>query len=175
MITTYTWDKANSDIINSTSVKEFHDYCNVIEVERHTGQTGKTSIKLTFSTTEGGKFASYMGIVDRAGEITVQRLVKLLVKAVGEEVAKRIFDKVANDEDINTDKEFILELANKVNSKVSANPVRVYADRVKNGDNWQVKWYFDKPQTTNAAEDVVKTNNNTKADNADAIAHLLED
>lgn len=169
MITTFTWDKANSDIINTISVKEFHDYCNVIEVARHIGQTGKTSIKLTFSTTEGGKFASYMGIADKAGEITVQRLVKLLIKAVGEETAKRIFDKVANDEDINSDKEFILELANKVNNKVSANPVRVYADRVKNGDNWQVKWYFEKPQTTNAAEDVAKSNAK-----ADAIAQVLE-
>ena len=169
MVTTFTWEKANSDIVNTTSVKEFHDYCNVVEVARHTGQTGKTSIKLTFSTNEGGKFASYMCIADKAGEITVQRLVKLLVKSVGEEAAKRIFDKVANDDDVNTDKEFILELANKVNNKVTANPVNVYADRVKNGDNWQVKWYFDKPQTSNAAKDVAKAN-----DDADAIAKVLE-
>ena len=169
MVKTFSWEKANSEIVNTTSVKEFHDYCDVVEVSRHTGQTGKISVKLLFSTKDGGKFASYMGIVDRAGEITVQRLVKLLVKAVGEESAKRIFDKVANDEDINTDKEFILELANKVNNKVTANPVKVYADRVKNGDNWQVKWYFDKPQTSNAAEDVAKAN-----DDADAIAKVLE-
>jgi len=158
MVKTFSWEKANAEIVNSTSVKEFHDYCDVVEVSRHTGQTGKISVKLLFSTKEGGKFASYMGIVDRAGEITVQRLVKLLVKAVGEESAKRIFDKVANDEDINTDKEFILELANKVNNKVSANPVKVYADRTKNGENWQVKWYFEKPQTSNAADAVVADN-----------------
>lgn len=169
MVTTFSWEKANSDIVNTTSVKEFHDYCYVVEVAKHTGQTGKISIRLKFSTAEGGTFASYMGIVDRAGEITVQRLVKLLVKAVGEESAKRIFNKVANDEDINTDKEFILELANKVNNKLAVNPVKVYADRVKNGENWQVKWYFEKPQTSNAAEDVAKAN-----DDADAIAKVLE-
>ena len=158
MVTTFSWEKANSEIVNTTSVKEFHDYCDVVEVSKHTGQTGKTSIKLKFSTAEGGTFASYMGIVDKAGEITVQRLVKLLVKSVGEESAKRIFDKVANDEDVNTDKEFILELANKVNNKLAVNPVKVYADRVKNGDNWQVKWYFEKPQTSNAADAVVADN-----------------
>ena len=169
MSISFNWEKANSEIVNTNSVKEVHDYCDVVEVARHVGQTNKTSVKLTFSTKEGGKFASYMGIVDRAGEITVQRLVKLLVKAVGEEAAKRIFDKVANDEDVNTDKEFILELAGKVHHKVSANPVKVYVDRVKNGDNWQVKWYFEKPQTSNAAVDVAKAN-----DDADAIAKVLE-
>ena len=158
MNNTYTWDKAIAETVPSNSVKEFHDYCNVVGAEKHVGQTGKTSIKLNFVTADGGTFRSFMGIVDKAGEITVQRLVKLLVKAVGEEAAKRIFDKVADDEDVNTDKEFVLELANKVDKKLSANPVKVYADRTKNGENWQVKWYFEKPQTSNAAEAVAADN-----------------
>lgn len=169
MSSSYTWDKAIAETVPSNSVKEFHDYCNVVGAEKHVGQTGKTSIKLNFVTADGGTFRSFMGIADKAGEITVQRLVKLLVKAVGEEAAKRIFDKVADDEDVNTDKEFVLELANKVDKKLSANPVKVYADRTKNGENWQVKWYFEKPQTSNAAEDVAKAN-----DDADAIAKVLE-
>ena len=158
MSSSYTWDKAIAETVPSNSVKEFHDYCNVVGAEKHVGQTGKTSIKLNFVTADGGTFRSFMGIVDKAGEITVQRLVKLLVKAVGEEAAKRIFDKVADDEDVNTDKEFVLELANKVDKKLSANPVKVYADRTKNGENWQVKWYFEKPQTSNAADAVVADN-----------------
>ena len=158
MNTNYTWDKAIAETVPSNSVKEFHDYCNVVGAEKHVGQTGKTSIKLNFVTADGGTFRSFMGIADKAGEITVQRLVKLLVKSVGEEAAKRIFDKVADDEDVNTDKEFVLELANKVDKKLSANPVKVYADRTKNGENWQVKWYFEKPQTSNAADAVVADN-----------------
>ena len=158
MNTNFTWEKAIAETTPSNSVKEFHDYCNVVGAEKHIGQTGKTSIKLNFATADGGTFRSFMGIVDKAGEITVQRLVKLLVKSVGEEAAKRIFDKVADDEDVNTDKEFVLELANKVDKKLSANPVKVYADRVKNGENWQVKWYFEKPQTSNAADAVVADN-----------------
>ena len=158
MNNSYTWEKAIAETVPSNSVKEFHDYCNVVGAEKHVGQTGKTSIKLNFVTADGGTFRSFMGIADKAGEITVQRLVKLLVKAVGEEAAKRIFDKVADDEDVNTDKEFVLELANKVDKKLSANPVKVYADRTKNGENWQVKWYFEKPQTSNAAEAVVADN-----------------
>lgn len=154
----YNWEKAIAETVPSNSVKEFHDYCNVVGAEKHVGQTGKTSIKLNFVTADGGTFRSFMGIADKAGEITVQRLVKLLVKAVGEEAAKRIFDKVADDEDVNTDKEFVLELANKVDKKLSANPVKVYADRTKNGENWQVKWYFEKPQTSNAADAVVADN-----------------
>ena len=158
MNNSYTWEKAIAETVPSNSVKEFHDYCNVVGAEKHVGQTGKTSIKLNFVTADGGTFRSFMGIADKAGEITVQRLVKLLVKAVGEESAKRIFDKVANDEDVNTDKEFVLELANKVDKKLSANPVKVYADRTKNGENWQVKWYFEKPQTSTAADAVVADN-----------------
>lgn len=154
----YNWEKAIAETTPSNSVKEFHDYCNVVGAEKHVGQTGKTSIKLNFVTADGGTFRSFMGIADKAGEITVQRLVKLLVKAVGEEAAKRIFDRVADDEDVNTDKEFVLELANKVDKKLSANPVKVYADRTKNGENWQVKWYFEKPQTSNAADAVVADN-----------------
>lgn len=158
MNTNFSWEKAIAETVPSNSVKEFHDYCNVVGAEKHVGQTGKTSIKLNFVTADGGTFRSFMGIADKAGEITVQRLVKLLVKAVGEEAAKRIFDKVADDEDVNTDKEFVLELANKVDKKLSANPVKVYADRTKNGENWQVKWYFEKPQTSNAADAVVADN-----------------
>ena len=158
MNNSYTWEKAIAETVPSNTVKEFHDYCNVVGAEKHVGQTGKTSIKLNFVTADGGTFRSFMGIADKAGEITVQRLVKLLVKAVGEEAAKRIFDKVADDEDVNTDKEFVLELANKVDKKLSANPVKVYADRTKNGENWQVKWYFEKPQTSNAADAVVADN-----------------
>lgn len=158
MNNSYTWEKAIAETTPSNTVKEFHDYCNVVGAEKHVGQTGKTSIKLNFATADGGTFRSFMGIADKAGEITVQRLVKLLVKAVGEESAKRIFDKVADDEDVNTDKEFVLELANKVDKKLSANPVKVYADRTKNGENWQVKWYFEKPQTSNAADAVVADN-----------------
>ena len=149
----YTWDNANKELPTSNSVKEVHDYCTVVEAKEYKGQSGKTSIRLMFVTEEGGKFASYMGISDKAGEITVQRLTRILVKSVGEEDAKRIFDKVANDEDVNSDKEFVLEFASKVNRKLEASPVKVYVDRVKNGENWQVKWYFNKPSDGNIADD----------------------
>lgn len=177
----YTWENANKEIITTNSVKEVHDYCNIVEAKEYKGQSGKTSIKLTFATVEGGKFASYMGISDKAGEITVQRLTRILVKSIGEEDAKRIFDKVANDEDVNTDKDFVLEFATKVNRKLETSPVKVYVDRVKNGENWQVKWYFEKPVKDNIADDnkalnnavdkVVK-DNTTQVDN---FAELIND
>lgn len=153
MAISYNWENSNKELTPSNSVKEVHDYCNIVEAKEYKGQSGKTSIRLMFVTEEGGKFASYMGISDRAGEITVQRLTRILVKSVGEEDAKRIFDKVANDEDVNSDKEFVLEFASKVNRKLEASPVKVYVDRVKNGENWQVKWYFNKPGDGNIADD----------------------
>lgn len=153
MTISYNWENSNKEITTSNSVKEVHDYCTVVEAKEYKGQSGKTSIRLMFVTEEGGKFASYMGISDKAGEITVQRLTRILVKSVGEEDAKRIFDKVANDEDVNSDKEFVLEFASKVNRKLEASPVKVYVDRVKNGENWQVKWYFNKPGNDNIADD----------------------
>lgn len=181
MAITFNWENANKEIVSSNSVKEVHDFCNVIEAKEYKGQSGKTSIKLTFATLEGGKFASYMGISDKAGEITVQRLTRILVKSVGEEDAKRIFDKVANDEDVNTDKDFVLEFASKVNRKLEASPVKVYVDRIKNGENWQVKWYFEKPAKDNIADDNKALNdavdkvveaNTTQVDN---FASLIND
>ena len=153
MAITFTFEKSNQELTVSNSVKEVHDYCNIVEAKEYKGQSGKTSIKLTFTTAEGGKFASYMGISDKAGEITVQRLTLILVKSIGEEDAKRIFEKVAKDEDVNNDKDFILEFASKVNRKLEASPVKVYVDRVKNGENWQVKWYFEKPADDSIAND----------------------
>lgn len=181
MAITYNWDNANKEITSSNSVKEVHDYCNIVEAKDYKGQSGKTSIKLTFTTAEGGKFASYMGISDKAGEITVQRLTRILVKSVGEDDAKRIFEKVANDEDVNTDKDFVLEFASKVNRKLEASPVKVYVDRIKNGENWQVKWYFEKPVKDNIVDDnkalnaavdkVIEVNTNT----VDNFASLIND
>lgn len=159
MAITFTFEKSNQEITLSNSVKEVHDYCNVVEAKEYKGQSGKTSIRLMFVTADGGKFASYMGISDKAGEITVQRLTRILVKSVGEEDAKRIFEKVANDEDVNSDRDFVLEFATKVNRKLETSPVKVYVDRVKNGENWQVKWYFEKPADNSIATDNAALNN----------------
>ena len=159
MAITFTFDNSNKDITISNSVKEVHDYCNIVEAKEYKGQTGKTSIKLTFVTADDGKFASYMGISEKACEFTVQRLTRILVKAIGEEDAKRIFEKVASDEDVNNDKDFVLEFATKVNRKLESSPVKVYVDRVKNGENWQVKWYFSKPADDSIANDNKALNN----------------
>lgn len=159
MAITFTFDNSNKDITISNSVKEVHDYCSITEAKEYKGQSGKTSIKLTFVTADDGKFASYMGVSDKACEFSVQRLTRILVKSIGEEDAKRIFEKVANDEDVNNDKDFVLEFASKVNRKLESSPVKVYVDRVKNGENWQVKWYFEKPADGNIATDNNALNN----------------
>ena len=159
MAITFSWEKSNKELTLSNSVKEVHDYCNIVEAKEYKGQSGKTSIRLTFATADGGKFASYMGISDKAGEITVQRLTLILVKSIGEEDAQRIFEKVASDDDVNNDKDFILEFVAKVNRKLESSPVKVYVDRVKNGENWQVKWYFEKPADDSIANDNKALNN----------------
>jgi hypothetical protein len=159
MAITFTFEKSNQEITLSNSVKEVHDYCNIVEAKEYKGQSGKTSIKLTFATADGGKFASYMGISDKVGEITVQRLTRILVKSIGEEDAQRIFEKVAKDEDVNNDRDFILEFASKVNRKLESSPVKVYVDRVRNGENWQVRWYFEKPADDSIANDNKALNN----------------
>lgn len=159
MAITFSWENSNKELTVSNSVKEVHDYCNIVEAKEYKGQSGKTSIKLTFVTADDGKFAAYMGISDKACEFSVQRLTRILVKSIGEEDAKRIFDKVANDDDVNNDKDFVLEFATKVNRKLESSPVKVYVDRVKNGENWQVKWYFEKPADNSIATDNNALNN----------------
>lgn len=108
--------------------------------EYRSQKSGKTSIKLTISV-NGGEVYTYLGYSnEKSAEISKARLVKLSVAAIGYDGTKKLYEDAANDEDVSTDAELIVEIANKLNKKLKKNPVDVIVSRKKDGDFWDTKW-----------------------------------
>lgn len=148
-----TFDSITSNNTQNTKATEVHDYCNIVSAILHKGRTGKFSIAYGFITNDDTSFVAYGSLSsDKSAEFTVKRMIQLLVKSVGVEKAKAIFDK-CNDDTVDTYEDLAKELLTKLDKALQNAPVRVYVDRVKEGDYWHVKWYFDKPVPT-AAESI---------------------
>lgn len=103
-------------------------------------KSGKTSIKLTINV-NGSEIYTYLGYSnEKSAEISKARLVKLAIAALGYDGTKKLYEDAANDEDVTTDAELIVEIANKLNKKLKKNPVDVIVTRKKDGDFWDTKW-----------------------------------
>lgn len=110
--------------------------------EYRSQKSGKTSIKLTISV-NGGEVYTYLGYSnEKSAEISKARLVKLSVAAIGYDGTKKLYEDAANDEDVTTDAELIVEIATKLNKKIKKNPVDVIVTRKKNGDFWDTSWHL---------------------------------
>jgi hypothetical protein len=108
--------------------------------EYRSQKSGKTSIKLTISV-NGGEIYTYLGYSnEKSAEISKARLVNLSIAAIGYDGTKKLYEDAANDEDVTTDAELIVEIANKLNKKLKKNPVDVIVSRKKEGDFWDTKW-----------------------------------
>lgn len=122
------------------TIGEVHDNCKIKSIaEYHSQQSGKVSIKITFEY-QGIEFPGYMGLSGKSLAITEQKIVRVLIAAVGEEKAKEIYGKCCADEDVNTDEELCIMLTQKTNAKLKNNVAVAFVDRVKDGDFWSVKW-----------------------------------
>ena len=147
-----------ANVNTGKSLTEFHGKAKIVGVaEYKSQQTGKTSIKITFNA-EGVDFGAYMGLKDKSLQITLGRLLRVLIAAVGEDKAKSLFEKLADDEDVNSETELAIALAQKVNAKLKQNEVFAQVDRVKNGEFWDVKWKIGADPAT------VDATNNPPAD-----------
>ena len=103
-------------------------------------KSGKTSIKLTINV-NGSEIYTYLGYSnEKSAEISKARLVKLAIAALGYDGTKKLYEDAANDEDVTTDAELIVEIANKLNKKLKKNPVDVIVTRKKEGEFWDVRW-----------------------------------
>ena len=103
-------------------------------------KSGKTSIKLTIDV-NGSEIYTYLGYSnEKSAEISKARLVKLAIAALGYDGTKKLYEDAANDEDVTTDAELIVEIANKLNKKLKKNPVDVIVTRKKEGEFWDTKW-----------------------------------
>ena len=108
--------------------------------EYRSPKSGKTSIKLTIDV-NGGEIYTYLGYSnEKSAEISKARLVKLSVAAIGYDGTKKLYEEAANDEDVSTDAELIVEIATKLNKKLKKNPVEVIVSRKKEGDFWDTSF-----------------------------------
>lgn len=115
-------------------------------------KSGKTSIKLTINV-NGSEIYTYLGYSnEKSAEISKARLVKLAIAALGYDGTKKLYEDAANDEDVTTDAELIVEIANKLNKKLKKNPVDVIVTRKKNGDFWDTKFHLPESNSEGSTE-----------------------
>lgn len=137
--------KTFDEVLISTgkSIGEYHGKAKINALaEYRSQQSGKISIRVTFDV-KGCEFSSYMGLSDKALSITLNRLCRILVAAVGEDKAKEIFNRAAEDEDVNSERELAVSIAQRLNNKLKNIDVFANVDRVKDGDFWTVAWKVD--------------------------------
>lgn len=144
---------ANAD---RKSIQEYSGDAKIVSVSEYRGQSGKTSIKIEFDV-DGARFNAYSGLTEASTKITLSRLVHILIVAVGEDKANEIFTKCAEDEDVNSEIELAIMLAQKTNAKlrnatVMATVERTIAEKDEQGKvkKYNIKWWIPKnvPENT---------------------------
>ena len=126
-------------------------------------KSGNKSLKMTIQV-EGGEISAYLGFsTEKSIEITKARLTKLCIAAVGMAETKKIFEDVANDSDIDTEVDFILEFSSKINKKLRKNPTEVIVSRTKNEEKgvWDVRWHLPEAEEVPLPEENKAKNENT--------------
>ena len=139
------FDSYFSNIKNSTGSKvgELKDKeCQITNISEHKSQkSGKTSIQLTINV-DGSDISTYMGLTsDKAKEISLARLTKLAVAALGVDATKKLYESAMNSEDNDTDEERLMDFALKVGKKLRKSPAKVIVTRTKNEEGiWDTNW-----------------------------------
>ena len=139
-------DKINANMFGTGNggAKEVHDYCKVLNITEHRGQSGKLSLKVQMSTMDGKEFAGYLPATEKTTESTDKK-VAWLGKEIGIDIIK-IGNSVADDEDVNTPIEFTLAFGVKIGKKIEKSEKKpiVYIDREKDGEFWNTRITFGK-------------------------------
>ena len=123
--------------------------------EHKSQKSGKTSLQLTINV-DGTDISSYMGYAtEKAREITMARLTKLAVAALGVEATKKLYEGAMNSEDNETDEERITDYALKIGKKLRKSPANVIVNRKKTEDGfWDTTWRLS---DANAFSDALKS------------------
>lgn len=141
-------------------------------------KSGKTSIKLTINV-NGSEIYTYLGYSnEKSAEISKARLVKLAIAALGYDGTKKLYEDAANDEDVTSDAELIVEIANKLNKKLKKNPVDVIVTRKKEGEFWDVRWRLpddgSNTESSNANEPPLPEESKASAESTDEFLNELK-
>lgn len=104
--------------------------------EHKSKKSGKTSIQLTINV-DGTDISTYMGYsTEQAREISMSRLTKLAVAALGVEATKKVYEAAMTSEDNETDEERITDYALKIGKKLRKSPANVIVNRKKTEDGF---------------------------------------
>jgi len=139
------FDNYFSNIKNSTGSKvgELKDKeAKITNISEHKSQkSGKTSIQLTINV-DGSDISTYMGLTsDKSREISLARLTKLSVAAIGIEATKKLYEDAMTSEDNDSDEERLMDFALKVGKKLRKSPANVIVTRTKTEDGiWDTNW-----------------------------------
>lgn len=139
------FDSYFSNIKNSTGSKvgELKDKeAQITNISEHKSQkSGKTSIQLTINV-DGSEISTYMGLTsDKSREISLARLTKLAVAALGIEVTKKLYEDAMKSDDNDSDEERLMDFALKIGKKLRKAPAKVIVTRTKNEDGiWDTNW-----------------------------------
>lgn len=155
---------------NGSKVGELKDKeCQITNISEHKSQkSGKTSIQLTINV-DGSEISTYMGLTsDKSREISMARLTKLSVAALGVDVTKKLYEDAMTSEDNDSDEERLIDLALKIGKKLRKAPANVVVNRTKNPDTniWDVSWRLS---DNNQFMTALKPNNTEKNPNEPAI------
>ena len=139
------FDQYYEGIKNSTAPKvgELKDKeAKITNISEHKStKSGKTSIQLTINV-DGSDISSYMGTIsDKSKEISLARLTKLSVAAIGIEATKKLYEDAMTSEDNDSDEERLMDFALKVGKKLRKAPANVIVTRTKNDEGiWDTSW-----------------------------------
>lgn len=139
------FDRYFSNIKNSNGPKvgELKDKeAKITNISEHKSQkSGKTSIQLTINV-DGSDISTYMGLTsDKSREISLARLTKLSVAAIGIEATKKLYEDAMKSEDNDSDEERLMDFALKVGKKLRKAPANVIVTRTKTEDGiWDTAW-----------------------------------
>jgi len=132
--------------VSKPKLAEYEGLAKVVKLEKHKGQSGKTSIKVTLSA--NSLLTSVFLPTGDYLKDTVQKLFYLALKGgMTNEDLKKLTKKISEDEDTNSDEEFATELANKLSRKFENGTLNwnVWLERKKEKPedkfcNNRVKW-----------------------------------
>lgn len=128
---------------NGPKVGELKDKeAKITNISEHKSQkSGKTSIQLTINV-DGSDISTYMGLTsDKSREISLARLTKLSVAAIGIEATKKLYEDAMKSEDNDSDEERLMDFALKVGKKLRKSPANVIVTRTKTEDGiWDTAW-----------------------------------
>lgn len=122
-------------------VTEVHEYCRIVSVSLHKDATGTFSVCYKFLTRYNKSFTACSPMPTEAAAEHITELLYRLFLRIDYEQANTCLENDWEDQFTNLVKKYVTH----VDEALAHNNIKVYVDRVKDGEFWNVKCYSAKP------------------------------